>query len=70
MKDRMPEKKEHDTLVTDGTFVKGCPYLRWYGRSDKKPWDWLLPYQIKSVTHWMPLPAPPEIPVDLPERSK
>ena len=57
--ERMPDKFV-DVLVTDGIYVEvmwlDCD---WY-------WDswiesWVVEVDRKNITHWMPLPEPPEV---------
>ena len=67
MKDRLPEKPEYDwvlvhiTLSPDG-FV-GLPHVaelrrgKWFSTEYDLPIEQILQ---GTVTHWMPLPEPPE----------
>ena len=57
--ERMPEEFE-DVRVTDGVYV-GVTWLDCDGC-----WDsWLAPLDVTvdpgEITHWMPLPEPPEV---------
>jgi hypothetical protein len=49
--DRLPKGEESVLITYDGKVDKTCMA---YG-------EWLMPSkrQIESITHWMPLPAPP-----------
>ena len=55
--ERMPEKLD-DVLVTDGVYVE----VKWW---NGYIWDCWAPrnsdISYKDVTHWMPLPEPPEV---------
>lgn len=56
--DRMPDPlaSEYATdthLITDGEVVVIAEFVFW------PPWTWILRKDMKPVTHWMPLPAPP-----------
>lgn len=55
VKDKMPEEDQH-VLITDGEdVVEG-----WLDTcSDKDVWYYSDYYQKQDITHWMPLPKPP-----------
>lgn len=59
VKDRLPEDPENQFselrhIITDGKTVTVSTFVYW------PPWTWILPHYMKEVTHWMPLPKPPE----------
>jgi len=60
VKERLPANIEADHLVTDGKKVHCCTYTQWYHKQAEPYWNWLLPYGMKLVTHWMPLPECPK----------
>lgn len=58
--ERMPEETDDIIVVSDGIVVSGISYSRRYGfYMAALEYDSDAP--IKDVTHWMPLPEPPEV---------
>lgn len=63
MSKRKPETNELVLLFTEcgeiivggmaigGTMYSGNPFVAW---------DWIENHDIKSISHWMPLPEPPQ----------
>ena len=60
VKDRLPQPNEWDSIITNGKFV--CwghfyePEKKWYRDACREVED----IKNKRITHWMPLPKPPE----------
>ena len=51
------------TVTNHGTrrFVRELTRQRWYWKGVMQPWSWSK--DARGVTHWMPLPSPPEVEV-------
>ena len=60
VRERLPEK-EMDLIVCTDTFYMG---IGWY-YPNSQTWDFEIAQHTEAdlgqVTHWMPLPAPPDI---------
>lgn len=57
IKDRLPEK-DIPVLCFDGTYINIMEY--WYDEKDESVF-FNPPSPLKNnITHWMPLPSPPE----------
>jgi hypothetical protein len=56
VKDRLPEKENEEVICYDGKIVfTGVEY------SKKNDFEWIeCGYKPKNITHWMPLPNPPQ----------
>ena len=49
-----PADEDWQSFVTSGWYESGIFDRRWYACTDEQPME-------PQPTHWMPLPAPPEI---------
>lgn len=60
VKDRLPEKGGYYLVVTDDAMISIEEFskekLAWLGYD----WDNAEVYELIRITHWMPLPEPPE----------
>jgi len=56
VKDRLPEKKHGRFLITNGVYVKDSGWTPYY----EDLWGFNEAHDYFVVTHWMPLPKPPE----------
>lgn len=57
VKDKLPEK-DIIVLAFDGTYIETMQY--WYDEEGKQIWFSPPAPPKDNVTHWMPLPKPPE----------
>lgn len=55
VKDRMPDKQPCEYLVVNANNVETAICL------DNR---WITPRRVVKITHWMPLPTPPEVKQD------
>lgn len=52
VEDRLPDKQPCEYLVVNGNNVETALCL------DNR---WITPRRVTKITHWMPLPTPPEV---------
>ena len=59
MEDKQPIKEEM-YIVYAPSMNKNKPFINiaWFGRQGE--WELLPPPWAKAITHWMPLPGPPD----------
>lgn len=53
--DRLPDKSGYYLVVTTGFYKSDRAHIEKYSINENLHW-----YGLRDVTHWMPLPEPPE----------
>ena len=61
IKDKMPERRV-GVLITDGQIVTCAEWDGdWWGSHGFSGYEWEFDFDERFVTHWMPLPKPPQL---------